>query len=137
MMLVDINKVYYVICLFYAFFFLMTILYLVRKVWKEYSPYVDAIVYLIDVTERERFFEAKHELDNLLVDESLQSTPIVVFGNKIDKFGAAGEQEIRDLLNIPKFNASENYKRPIELFMTSLLCKEGYGEAFKWLVQYI
>ena len=34
-----------------------------RRVWKEYFPAIDAIVFIIDVSDRERLEESKNELD--------------------------------------------------------------------------
>lgn len=34
-----------------------------RKLWSSYFPQVDAVVYLVDAMDRERFPEAKKELD--------------------------------------------------------------------------
>jgi len=72
----------------------------VRRVWKDYFPAVDAIVFLIDVWDRQRFDESITELESLLSDEQLANCPILILGNKIDKIGAAGEQEIRHIFNL-------------------------------------
>lgn len=71
-----------------------------RRVWKDYFPAVDAIVFLIDTSDRERFVESKNELQSLLTDESLSNCPVLILGNKIDKPGAASEDETRNYFGL-------------------------------------
>lgn len=73
-----------------------------RRVWKDYFPAVDAIVFLVDANDRSRFLEGKSELVSLLSDETLSTCPVLILGNKIDLPGAASEDELRqhfDLYN--------------------------------------
>jgi GTP-binding protein SAR1 len=72
----------------------------VRRVWKDYFPAVDAIVFLIDAWDRPRFTESVVELESLLSDEQLFNCPVLILGNKIDKAGAAGEQELRNTFQL-------------------------------------
>jgi len=116
----------------------------VRRVWKDYFPAVDAVVFLIDVWDTQRLLESKGELDALLQEEQVMNCPIVILGNKIDKPGAIGEQDVRNYFSLHgvttgKGNVArtEINGRPIELFMCSVLKREGYGEAFRWLSQYL
>ncbi|XP_023212716.1 GTP-binding protein SAR1b-like [Centruroides sculpturatus] len=115
-----------------------------RRVWRDYFPAVDAIVFLIDACDRERFPESKVELDSLLTDEQLANCPVLILGNKIDRPGAASEDELRGYFGLygqttgkGKLPRSELPGRPLELFMCSVLKRQGYGEGFRWLAQYI
>jgi len=115
-----------------------------RKVWKTYFPAVDGIVFLVDAWDKNRFMEAKSELDSLLQDEQVAMAPILILGNKIDKPGAASDDELRYYLGLQglttgksPLSRAELNTRPIELFMCSILKKQGYGEAFRWISQYI
>lgn len=105
---------------------------------------VDAVVYLVDAYDKERFAESKKELDALLSDEALANVPFLILGNKIDIPYAASEDELRYHLGLTgvttgkgKVNLAESNVRPIEVFMCSIVRKMGYGEGFKWMSQYI
>lgn len=75
-------------------------IFLARRVWKDYFPAVDAIVFLVDASDRSRLPESKTELDALLTDEQLSACPVLVLGNKIDKPSAASEDELRNFFNL-------------------------------------
>ncbi|KAK3444421.1 hypothetical protein EUGRSUZ_A00331, partial [Eucalyptus grandis] len=115
-----------------------------RRVWPDYYAKVDAVIYVVDACDRERFAESKRELDALLSDEALAKVPFLVLGNKIDIPHAASEDELRYHLGLTDFttgkgkvNLADQTVRPLEVFMCSVVCKMGYGEAFEWMSQYI
>lgn len=62
-----------------------------RKMWREYFPKIDAIVYLIDAADPERFEESKREFQKILETDELGNIPILILGNKIDKKGSVSE----------------------------------------------
>ncbi|MFS7986175.1 GTP-binding protein SAR2 [Helianthus anomalus] len=105
---------------------------------------VDAVVYLVDAYDKERFAESKKELDALLSDESLATVPFLILGNKIDVPYAASEDELRHFMGLTglttgkgKVNLENTSVRPLEVFMCSIVRKMGYGDGFKWVSQYI
>ena len=116
-----------------------------RRVWKDYFPAIDAIVFLIDSVDRGRFNEAKSELNSLLTDDQLSDCPILVLGNKIDDPRSASEEELRHVMGLygqttgkgKTVSKSELPGRPLELFMCSIAKRQGYGEVFRWISQYL
>ena len=115
-----------------------------RRVWKDYFPAVDAIVFLVDCADLERINESREELISLLQDEQVAAAPILVLGNKIDKPSALGEDQLKHYLSISQLctgkgtvSRTDLATRPLEVFMCSVLRRQGYGEGFRWLSQYL
>mmetsp|Transcript_113019 Transcript_113019/g.243481 ORF Transcript_113019/g.243481 Transcript_113019/m.243481 type:complete len:193 (+) Transcript_113019:86-664(+) len=115
-----------------------------RKLWREYfAAGVDGVVFLVDAVDRERFPEAKKELDALLTSEELANVPFLILGNKIDLGRAASEDDLRYQLGLYETYGKETKGerdanvRPIELYMCSVVRKMGYGDGFKWLAQFL
>ncbi|XP_056123812.1 GTP-binding protein SAR1b-like [Rhinichthys klamathensis goyatoka] len=115
-----------------------------RRVWKNYLPAVNAVVFLVDCADHERLAESKVELDALLSDETISSVPVLVLGNKIDRPEAVSEMRLREVFALEgqttgkgSVSLKDLNARPLEVFMCSVLKKQGYGEGFRWLSQYI
>ncbi|XP_056626837.1 GTP-binding protein SAR1b isoform X2 [Triplophysa dalaica] len=115
-----------------------------RRVWKNYLPAVSGVVFFVDCADHERLAESKMELDSLLSDETISSVPVLVLGNKIDRPEAVSDMRLREVFCLEghttgKGNVSSKDMnvRPLEVFMCSVLKKQGYGEGFRWLSQYI
>lgn len=113
-----------------------------RRVWRDYFAKVDAVVFIVDSHDRGRLAEAKKELDGLLSQDELSKVPFLVLGNKIDLADAASEMELRQFLGLNNLTTGKGTVplkdvRPIEIFMCSVVKRQGYGEGFRWLAQYL
>ncbi|XP_078741522.1 small COPII coat GTPase SAR1B-like, partial [Lampetra fluviatilis] len=115
-----------------------------RRVWRNYLPAINAVVFLVDCADLTRLNESRDELAALMMDESISNVPILVLGNKIDRPEAVSEERFREEFGLygqttgkGSVPARELNARPVEVFMCSVLKRQGYGEGFRWLSQYI
>jgi GTP-binding protein SAR1 len=56
----------------------------VRDLWEEFYSNADAVVFMVDSADKQRFDEAKGELYQILESDELKSVPILILGNKND-----------------------------------------------------
>ncbi|XP_022319087.2 uncharacterized protein LOC111121899 [Crassostrea virginica] len=108
-----------------------------RRLWKDYMAAVNAVVFVVDATDSSRVEEAKAELQGILSSELPMEIPVAVLGNKTDKPGCYGRVELLNALGIQgdvqTYGKSNSEGRQCQLFMTSMLYRQGYGDAFRWI----
>ncbi|GKT14190.1 putative multi-domain containing protein [Aduncisulcus paluster] len=116
----------------------------VREAWSEYYFDASAVVYLVDLADRERIDESRRELHKLLSSPDLKSKAFLILGNKIDLAGALTPPEAIEALGIghlmttrdPKVKLPEG-TRPLQFYTCSIIRKEGYGDGFMWMSKYV
>lgn len=107
----------------------------------QFLPEVSGVVFIVDAADPERVAESKVELDMLLTKKDMLSTPFLVLGNKTDDPNALSEDKLRQKLGLVQTTGKgkvplEN-ARPVELFMCSVVARQGYDEGIRWLSQYL
>eukprot|EP01094_Clydonella_sp_ATCC50884_P010242 TRINITY_DN19809_c0_g1_i1.p1 TRINITY_DN19809_c0_g1~~TRINITY_DN19809_c0_g1_i1.p1 ORF type:complete len:201 (+),score=61.39 TRINITY_DN19809_c0_g1_i1:34-603(+) len=109
----------------------------VRSLWNEYFFETDAVIFMVDASDRSRFEEAREELHELMKDENLARTPFLILGNKEDITGAVSRQELIGALELPESELGNNSQyadlRSAQVFMCSLVEGTGVAEAIDWL----
>ncbi|CAJ1394611.1 unnamed protein product [Effrenium voratum] len=72
----------------------------IRSYWSNYFEASDALVYVIDSSDRRRLEESTEELRALLAEEALSTIPLLVFANKQDLLQASPAEEVAEALSL-------------------------------------
>ena len=100
----------------------------VRPLWQHYLEDTDALIYFVDSQDRERFAEAREELDAILADDRMCNASILVFSNKTDLPGSATTTEV-----LEKLGLEARKERAWFLQASCAITGEGIGEGMEWL----
>lgn len=72
----------------------------IRKFWHNYFENADAVVFVVDSSDRNRFPSVRKELTNLTQHSYLKDCAFLVFANKQDLSNAAKTSEIEEALEL-------------------------------------
>ncbi|KAJ3007953.1 UNVERIFIED_CONTAM: Arf GTPase arl1 [Siphonaria sp. JEL0065] len=100
----------------------------IRPYWRCYYQNTDAIIYVIDSTDRERLGISKEELRSMLQEEELKSAKLLVLANKQDLVGAMSATEVSEQLGLTELRG-----RQWTIFKCSAMTGEGLTESLDWL----
>ncbi|PMD24033.1 ADP-ribosylation factor family protein [Hyaloscypha hepaticicola] len=101
-----------------------------RSYWRNYFEKTDALIWVVDATDRLRIDDCREELHGLLQEERLSGASLLVFANKTDVHGCMDEAEIQEGL---KLNAIKTHKWHI--IRCSAITGANLEEGLEWVVQ--
>ncbi|RMZ96028.1 ADP-ribosylation factor 6 [Brachionus plicatilis] len=101
-----------------------------RNLWEHYYREADAIVFVIDSSDRMRFVVSNEELNDVLNHREIKDKkiPLLILANKKDAKGALNESGLRNELEINGIRGKQ-----YEIFATDGLSGQGVNDAFEWL----
>jgi len=103
-----------------------------RPLWRHYFSGTDAIIFVVDSTDKERMNEAREELHRIVSDDELWNSALLIFANKQDLPRAAGITEIVNELGLNQLK-----KKNWHVQGTCATIGEGLYEGLEWLSQNI
>ena len=107
-----------------------------RPLWRHYYQNTQAIVFVVDSTDRDRMNEAKEILHELLTEDELTMIPIAVALNKRDLENCMSKEELENKLDL----RSIQQQRPCEVFLTtaypSAEVQSEITRLMEWVAEY-
>jgi PAS domain S-box-containing protein/small GTP-binding protein len=98
-----------------------------KDLWKPHLKNQDALVFVVDITDKERFTEAADFLHSVANMHDMSKLPLLLLFNKIDLM------EIEKEYLATKLKVDELQNPEYKIYLTSGLTGEGIEDAFNWL----
>ncbi|GAA5869973.1 hypothetical protein JCM1840_007688, partial [Sporobolomyces johnsonii] len=80
-----------------------------RPYWRNYFEHTDAVVWVVDSSDRGRMADCRRELHELLKEERLVGASLLVFANKQDITNSMTVDEISAALDLPLISSSHHW----------------------------
>lgn len=98
--------------------------------WERYCHGMDAIVFIVDSADQDKFDTARFELHQLLSQPGLTGVPLLVLGNKND---ISNHASVKDLIRELELNKTQN--RPVSCYSCSMKSRHNLDIVLRWLTE--
>ena len=105
----------------------------IRKLWHNYFDHADAVVFVIDSSDRRRFNAVRQELHNLTSHRLLRECPFLIFANKQDLPRAVSAAALTNTLGLHKNMNRVTWKMCDSTATTG----EGIENGVQWLANIV
>lgn len=99
----------------------------IRQLWKHYFQNTQALIFVVDSSDRDRVEIAKEELHKMLAEDELKDAVVLVLANKQD-MGIMSVPELTDKLGLHTLRGRDWFIQG-----TCALTGDGLTEGFEWL----
>uniref|UniRef100_A0A7S1CCX3 ADP-ribosylation factor-like protein 6 n=1 Tax=Bicosoecida sp. CB-2014 TaxID=1486930 RepID=A0A7S1CCX3_9STRA len=105
-----------------------------RSLWETYYADVQAIIYVLDSTDKVRMCVAKDELDHMLAHKAIKEArvPVLFFANKMDKPSALTPAECMEELGLSALT-----DKAWHIAASCAVTGEGVEEGIEWLANHV
>lgn len=104
----------------------------VRPVWRNYFPLCDAVIFIVDATDRASLMAAAAELRAVSGEPGLAGKPLLLLLNKCDADDALSTVELFHNLELNRYDTWGS-NRPWFVQRASTATGDGVGEALDWV----
>ncbi|KAJ5107348.1 ARF/SAR [Penicillium angulare] len=100
----------------------------VRSLWRKYFQSTQAIIFVVDSSDRDRIPIVREELWRLLMDDTLKDALLLIFANKQDLPNAMNPEELTDKLSLHGLG-----HRPWHTQPACAISGEGLYKGLEWV----
>jgi small GTP-binding protein len=101
----------------------------IRKLWRHYYKGANALIFVVDSSDRDRLEEAREELGHLLDADELKEAPLLLVANKQDLPFALPAAEIEEKLGLTRLS------RPVHVQPATATTGTGLYDGLDWLAR--
>ena len=99
----------------------------IRPLWRHFYAGKDAVIFVVDSQDRDRFPEVMDEIRKIATEDELADKPLLIFANKQDLPNAVPASELIKILHL------QSLRQPWHIVESSMVKNKGIKDGFEWL----